>query len=32
MFDAGLIRSAQNFSTRSGYGVVKRAMDEEFKR
>jgi hypothetical protein len=24
MFDAGLIRSAQNFSTRSGYGGVKR--------
>jgi hypothetical protein len=29
MFDASLIRSAQNFSTRSGYGVVKRAMDEK---
>ncbi|MEJ7781235.1 MAG: hypothetical protein WKF99_01605 [Solirubrobacteraceae bacterium] len=32
IFDAGLLRSLQNPSTRPGFDVVKRAMDEEFKR
>jgi len=32
VFDAGLIRSVQNPTTRPGYDVVKKAMDEEFKR
>ncbi|MCP9488403.1 MAG: hypothetical protein MSC31_00840 [Solirubrobacteraceae bacterium MAG38_C4-C5] len=32
VFDAGLIRSSQDPTTRPGYDVVKEAMDEEFKR
>jgi hypothetical protein len=32
VFDAGLIRSPENPTTRPGYDVVKKAMDEEFKR
>jgi hypothetical protein len=32
VFDAGLIRSSQDPTTRPGYDVVKRAMDLEFKR